>query len=387
MWGRIINAQSKTITSAAIVIGFMSLVSRFLGVFRDRILASQFGVGDSLDIYYAAFRLPDLIFNLIILGAISAGLIPIFSEFIAKDRKEDAWRLISNVLNILTLVLVGCSVVLYFFMPTLMQWLTPGFGSDKIAQVVGLSRIMLISNVFLGISTIFGTILQSFRRFFVYSLAPIFYNVGIILGALYLAPSLGVIGLAWGVVLGAFFHMMIQIAPTFSVGFNYRFIFQWADVAVKEVWTLMIPRTLTLVVNQLNTVIITVVASTMSAGAITIYNLSNNLQSLPLGLFGISFAVAALPTLSLLAAEKKHNEFVSTISATMRQIIFLIVPISIWLYVLRAQVVRVILGAGNFTWQDTRLTAAALALFALSLFAQSIIPLIIRAFYALKNTT
>lgn len=381
-----INHQSQSITSAAIIIGALSLASRFLGIFRDRILAGQFGAGDTLDAYYAAFRLPDLVYNLLILGAISAGLIPVFTSLLAKHQEKEAWKLINSILNILSVLLFIVCVILFISAPWLVPIITPGFPAEKMQLVVSLSRIMFLSPFLLGLSAIFSSVLQSFRKFLIYSLAPIFYNLGIIFGALYLVKPLGINGLAWGVVLGASLHMLVQLLPLFSTGFKYRFDFNFRNKNVIAVIKMMVPRTVSLAISQINFLVITIVASTLAAGSLAIFNLSNNLQSFPLGIFGISLGVAALPILSSLNAEKKMADFIRTMSTTFRQILFFIVPISVLLYVLRAQIVRVILGSGQFNWYDTRLTAAALAVFCLGLFAQGTYPLVIRAFYALHNT-
>jgi len=381
-----VNAQSQSITSAAIVVGGLSLVSRFLGIFRDRVLAGQFGAGDILDAYYAAFRLPDLVYNLLILGAVSAGLIPVFTSLIARHHEKDAWKLINSILNLLSVLLLVVCLVLFFSAPWLVPFITPGFPKEKMDLVVSLSRIMFLSPFFLGLSAIFSSVLQSHRKFLIYSLAPIFYNLGIIFGAVYLVKPLGIIGLAWGVVIGAFVHMFVQLLPIFSVGFKYKFDFNWRDKNVIAVVKMMVPRTISLAISQINFVIITIIASTLAAGSLAIFNLSNNLQSFPLGIFGVSLGVAALPVLSALAAKNKTRDFVHTMSSTFRQILFFIIPVSVILYVLRAQVVRVILGSGRFDWYDTRLTAACLAIFCIGLFAQGAYPLIIRAFYALHNT-
>lgn len=387
---RLFNGEINSITMAAVLIGGSSLVSRFLGIFRDRILAGQFGAGDNLDIYYAAFRIPDLIFNLLILGALSAGFIPIFTSLVrgpvAKvrsmfgDDHKEAWELTSDVLNILAvglLILCGLGVI---FAPQIMKLITPGFSQEKIALTAALSRIMFLSPIFLGISSIFGGVLQSFKRFFVYSLSPIFYNIGIIIGALFLTPSLGIYGLAWGVVLGAAAHMLVQIPALIQLGFKYRFSFNLKSPKVIKIWLMMVPRTLSLAISQLNLLVVTIIASTLSAGSLSIFNLANNLQSFPVGIFGISFAIAAFPAMSASAFDKKN--LVKDISGTTRQILFFIIPATIILLALRAQIIRVILGTGRFDWQDTLLTVDTLGFFSLSLFAQAIIPLLVRAFYA-----
>ncbi|HLD28149.1 MAG TPA: lipid II flippase MurJ, partial [Patescibacteria group bacterium] len=195
MFKKLITSPVKSITSAAMIIGGLSLVSRLLGIFRDRILASEFGAGDILDTYYAAFRLPDLVFNLLVLGAISAGLIPVFTTLVSKRKKDEAWLLISGILNILISGLIVISVIIIIFAPWIMKVITPGFSLDKMQLVISLTRIMFLSPIFLGISAIFGSILQSYKRFFVYSLAPIFYNLGIIIGVIYFIDIWGIYGL------------------------------------------------------------------------------------------------------------------------------------------------------------------------------------------------
>jgi putative peptidoglycan lipid II flippase len=388
---RLFNGEINSITLAALLVGGSSLISRLLGIFRDRILAGQFGAGDTLDIYYAAFRIPDLIFNLLVLGALSAGFIPIFTSLIKSplekiksllggDDYKEAWKLANNILNILgfsLLILCGLGVI---FAPQIMHLITPGFSQEKMDLTVSLSRIMFLSPIFLGISSVFGGILQSFKRFFVYSMSPIFYNIGIIIGALYFVPIWGIYGLAWGVVLGAALHMAVQTPALVRLGFKYRFKFEIKNPNVNKIWLMMVPRTMSLAISQLNLLVITVVASTMSSGSLAVFNFANNLQSFPVGIFGISFALAAFPALSASAFDKK--KLVEDLSLTVRQILFFIIPSTIILLALRAQIIRVILGTGKFDWQDTILTINTLGFFAISLFAQALIPLLIRVFYA-----
>jgi len=388
---RLFNGEINSITLAALLVGGSSLISRLLGIFRDRILAGQFGAGDTLDIYYAAFRIPDLIFNLLVLGALSAGFIPIFTSLIKSplekiksllggDDYREAWQLASNILNILGFsLLILCSLGV-IFAPQIMHLITPGFSQEKMDLTVSLSRIMFLSPIFLGISSVFGGILQSFKRFFVYSMSPIFYNIGIIIGALYFVPIWGIYGLAWGVVLGAALHMAVQIPALVKLGFKYRFKFEIKNPNVNKIWLMMVPRTMSLAISQLNLLVITVVASTMYSGSLAVFNFANNLQSFPVGIFGISFAVAAFPALSASAFDKK--KLVEDLSLTVRQILFFIIPSTIILLALRAQIIRVILGTGKFDWQDTILTINTLGFFAISLFAQALIPLLIRVFYA-----
>lgn len=383
----LLSHASKTITSAAIVVGGMSLVSRALGLLRDRVLAGEFGADAVLDTYYAAFRLPDFIFNLLVVGALSAGFIPVFSGRYDADNtpgRRSSWRLVSNVLNVVSLSVVVFSAAVWVWSEPITRLMTPGFSPSQVEQTVGLSRIMLWSPLLLGMSAVVGGVLQSRKQFFIFSLAPILYNVGIICGALFFVPHWGVSGLAWGVVLGAALHLLIQLPAIAAAGFRYRPVVDFRDGELKTMLRLMGPRTLSLAVNQMNLVVVTLLASWLSAGSLAIYTFANNLQSFPLGIFGIPFAIAAFPTLSALASHRER--FLAALSQTLRHILFLVIPASVLLILLRAQVVRALLGSGRFDWNDTVDTIQALAIFSSSLFAQALIPLLIRAFYAQRDS-
>ncbi|MFA5154858.1 MAG: murein biosynthesis integral membrane protein MurJ [Patescibacteria group bacterium] len=393
----IFKRQINSITAAALLVALSSLASRFLGVIRDRILAGQFGASQTLDIYYAAFRVPDLVYNLVVLGALSSGFIPIFTslvkDFSASRSEPDqgagrpnqaAWELANNVLNYLFLGLSILALLGIVFADGLMHLITPGFALAEQAATAALTRIMFLSPLFLGISGILGGILQSFKRFVVYSLAPVFYNLGIIVGAVLFVPWFGVYGLAWGVVLGAFLHMAIQIPAVRHLGFRYRFQIRRRDPATRQIGQMMVPRTLSLAISQINLVVVTAIASSLAGGSLAVFNFANNLQSFPIGIFGISFAIAAFP--SLAAAAFNKDELTAHFSQSFRQILFFIIPSTVLIIALRAQIIRVVLGTGSFDWQDTILTMNTLGLFALSLFAQATIPLLVRVFYARHNS-
>jgi len=247
---------------------------------------------------------------------------------------------------------------------------------------------MFLSPLLLGISGIFSSVLTSYKRFLVYALAPIFYNVGIIIGILFFVNIWGPIGLAWGVVLGAFLHMSVQYPAVRQLGFRYNraFLKYFTNKDVRKVFKLMIPRTMGIMVNQVNLFVITIFASLLTSGSLAIFSFAQNLQSVPLGIIGISFAIAVFPTLSVLSSNKNKTKFIETFSQTFRQILFFIIPISVFILLLRAQIVRVVLGSGKFDWEDTIFTFQCLGIFSLSLFAQSVTPLLARTFYALHNT-
>lgn len=381
---QLLSTQSHSITGAAVLLGAASFVSRLIGVMRDRVFAHYFGAGDVLDAYYAAFRIPDLVYNLLIVGALSAGFIPVFIEVLHKD-EEKAGKLVDSVITILGIVLIVVCGVLFFATPALMKALVPGFEADKLQLATMLTRIMFLSPILLGVSSVMSGILQAFKNFFVYSLTPIMYNLGIIIGTLVLVPIIGLSGLAWGVVIGAALHLAIQIPSLIRHGFRYRPSLRWS-VYVKKIAILMTPRTLGLAASQINLVVITTLASTLAVGSITVFNFANNLQYFPIGIIGLSFSIAAFPTLAQFAAEMRTREMIDQLSLTIRQIIFLIVPVTIIFLLLRAQIVRVVLGTGQFDWDATILTANTLAFFSFSLFAQSLIPLLARSLYALQDT-
>jgi len=385
MVNKLLNHKSKTIFSAAFVLGVAGLVSRLLGLIRDRLLAGQFGAGDELDIYFAAFRLPDLIYNILIIGAISSAFIPVFAQYFKKDKKE-AWYLTGGVFNLVCLILIFSAIVFIFLAPYLVSIIAPGFSGNKREMTVLLTRIMFLSPLFLGMSSIFSGVLQYFHRFFVYSLAPVMYNLGIIFGILIFVPKIGLVGLAWGVVFGAFLHFLIQLPSTIYSGFHWQGVLTIYHQGIRKIIKLMIPRTIGLAGSQINLLVITALASTLASGSLAVFNLANNLQYIPIGIIGISFAMAVFPRLAKAYAEENKKEFSKNFSSVFSQILYLVLPITVLLFLLRAQIVRIILGTGQFGWLDTRLTAAALGIFSFGIFAQSLIPLISRAFYSFHNT-
>ncbi len=382
MW----NGETSGLTAAAFVVGAASFASRLVGVLRDRTLASAFGAGQSLDVYYAAFRLPDLFYTLIILGALSAGFIPVFAEYIETKSKDEAWRLAEHTLSVVGFVMIVVSAGLFLFAPALVPMTVPGFSPENLELTISLTRIMALSPLFFGISAVMGGVLQVMRRFLVFSLAPVLYNIGIIFGAIVFVPMLGIQGLAWGVVFGAFMHMLAQASVALRLGFR-RIPFPSIRVpGIRRILYLMLPRTAGLAVTQVNLVILLALASVLSEGSIAVFHLANNLQSFPVSLFGISFSVAAFPSLARAAGAKRDEEFNELLTSSVRKILFLLIPSTAVFILLRAQIVRLALGAGVFGWTDTIRTADVLGVFAASLLVQGLVPLFARAFYAIQDT-
>ena len=382
---KIFNKEFSKIGEAAIMLAFLTLLSQFLGIFRDRFLSGRIGTGETLDMYYAAFRVPDL---LLVFGAslVSVSiLMPFFTKKLTNS-KEEAKKFIDDIFTTFFSFIIIISLVLLVIMPFLIKILFPGFNEELIIQTTQLSRIMLLSPILLGISNLFATITQTFKRFFVYAITPVFYNIGIIIGIIFFYPVFGVYGLAYGVILGALMHLAIQLPVVLREGFLPKI--SW-DIKWKQVLGVVkhsLPRTITLSLSKIVFIVFVSIASTMIAGTISVFQFSYNLQSVPLAIIGISYSIAAFPILVGYFNEKKHDEFMSHVMSPIRQIVFWSLPVISLFIILRAQIVRVILGTGNFDWSDTRLTAASLALFIISVVAQSIVFLLIRAYYAAGKT-
>jgi len=382
------KTRSGALISAAALVAISSLLSRLLGLFRDRLFAEHFGAGPELDAYFAAYRIPDVIFNLLVLGTLTAAFLPVFSTYLSKGDKgkKEAFEVAESLFFITTLLLVLCAVILFIFTPKIVPLIAPGFDVNRMALMVTLSRIMLLQPILLGASSILGTILTSFNRFFAYAVAPVLYNLGIIFGVIFFVPRLGVVGVAWGVVLGAILHFLVQLPSSLKLGFRFKPSLHLQHEGLKNIGRLMVPRLIGLLAGQVNDLVVNFIGSTLLVGSIAVYAFADNLQNVPIGLVGISFAVAAFPQLSRAAAENAPEIFSHTLVKTIRLVLFLALPLSAAMFLLRSEIVRVILGAGRFDWNDTKATFTVLSILVLSVFAQSLVPLLARAFFAMHDT-
>lgn len=388
MVGRVlglIHSEIKGLHEAAYLLGLFALLSQILALVRDRLLASSFGAGSTLDIYYASFRIPDVIF----VGVASLVSVYVLIPFLAERQSEDGSaekRFISNIFSAFTASIALISFVVFLLVPFLIPLLFPGISEAQQPDLILLTRLLLLQPILLGISSLFGSVTQTRQRFILYSLSPILYNLGIILGIFFLYPLYGIFGLGLGVVLGALLHLAIQLPFIIRTGFLPRFSFRLELKEIKDVVLLSLPRTIGLSVHQIALLILVSLASVMAVGSITIFNFALNLQSVPFTIIGVSYSVAAFPTLARLFSNGERIQFLDQITTAARHIVFWSLPAIALFVVLRAQIVRVILGSGAFDWVDTRLTAAALALFAFSLVAQGLVLLFVRGYYAAGNT-
>ncbi len=382
---KLYSHKTKNISLAAFILSIFSFLSFVLGLLRDRLLTANFGIGNNLDIYYTAFRIPDFIAMVLMTGAIGVAIIPIFTKNLVSG-KEQAFKYLSNLLNLSLVFLVIICLFLFIFAPNLTSLIAPGFSGGKKEATVLLTRIMLLSPILMGISNIISAILRVFQRFLITAVAPVVYNLGSIIGIIFFVPKMGISGLAYGIVLGAFLHFLIQLPVLFKVGFRIQNTFNFLDKDFLLTLKLTVPRAIGLAASQINLVVVTIIGSTLIPGSVGIFNLANDLSLPIIGLVAVPFTIAVYPTLSLAFSKGEKKEMLLKFSSVFRQIIFLIVPISAISFLLRAHLVRVAFGAGKFDWSATKLTAACFGIFMFGLFAQGLIYLISKAFYSIRNT-
>ncbi|MBX4191360.1 MAG: murein biosynthesis integral membrane protein MurJ, partial [Candidatus Doudnabacteria bacterium] len=380
--------KDNKIGRATIIIAVFSLLAKVLGLARDAVFSHQFGASITIDAYFAAFRIPDFIYNLLILGTFSVAFIPVFSEYLMEDKK-DSDKLASSIINVTLLIMLVVTAVAYIFIDPLTHAIVPGYEGPAYELTKTFTKIFLLSPLFLTLSSIVSSMLNTYRKFTMVAIAPVMYNLSIIAGVIWFYPKMGPSGLALGVVLGSLLHFAIQLPQIFSTGFRYSLVIDSQDRGFRKFWKLYWPRIFSMGTEQVTALIVSIFGSFVGAGALAAFYYANNLQSVFLGIFAVSFAIAVFPLLSDLHNRKDEAGFKNVLAKTTIQILFFIVPLSIIMLIERAQIVRLVLGIGQgtqFTFANTKVVAQALGLFSISLFAQALIPLFTRAFYAVQNT-
>lgn len=376
------------IARAATVVMALFIASRALGLLREVVIARQFGVSAEMDAYLAAFRLPDFLFYVVAGGALGSAFIPTFTGYLARQDMPGAWRLASAVINWVLLILSLLGGIAAAFAPWITQQLYADFSPAQQVLTAELMCWMLVSTVIFGVSGVLMGILNARRHFLLPALAPVVYNMAIILGAWLLGPSWGVRGLTAGVVLGAAGHLLVQLPGLVwsKQPMRYRLVLPLGDAGVREVGRLMAPRVLGLAAVQLNFVVNTVLASSLAVGSVTALNYGWIIMLLPQGIISQSVATALFPTLATLAASGERAEMRRVFGLTLRSILFLILPAAVGLILLAEPMVRILLQRGAFDELSTQRTAWALSLFSLGLVGHAVVEIAARAFYALKNT-
>ncbi len=384
-----LHIKTKTIFSASIILSASGLLSRALGLIRDNLLANSFPKGQT-DIYFASFKVPDFLYSVLVMGGIMAVFIPVFSG-VYKENKEEARELISSALFIVLASISLLSAILFALTPKIVDLIAPGFNSFQKVQTILLTRIMFLSPVFLGLSAVISSVLQYFNFFLAYALAPIFYNLGIILGIVFFAPIFGLKGLAFGVVFGAACHLLIQLPPFIKLRLISVKKIRIKAIGIGKMVKLMIPRTIGSIAYQINLIVLMAIASVLSEGAISVFNFANNLQFLPIGLIGIPLAQAIFPSLSRDYVNNESQEFDRKFQKAVFSIIFLALPAGLLIFVLKEQIVSLVLGfslaaKSFFNYSQIKLTAASLGAFSLSIFASASVPFLAKSFFSTHDT-
>lgn len=389
-----ISSKKLTIGNAAVILGATGLASNILGLYRERMIAGTFGAGRMTDAFFASFTLPDIIFGFLILGALSSAFIPVFVEKLSEGNKDDAQEIANSFMNFILIAAIIFGVVVFVTAPKLVPFMFPGFFKKGITDnfnmytlTVNLTRIMILSPIFFSISGVFGGILNSYKRFVAYSLAPLIYNLSIILSIIFLRGYFNppIYAVTVGVIVGAMLHALIQLPSVLSTGYRWKPTIDMKRGQVARIIKLMIPRAFAIGASLINLVVDKFIASSF-VGGITVLNFANDVQTAPTVIFGISIATAIFPVLSESYAKKDMSEFMKNFSWSARRILFFMIPATVGIIVLRAQIIRLIYGIGNFSWDNTYWTTKALLFFAIGLVAQALVPLLVRAFYSIQDT-
>ena len=372
----------RNLHQAAYLLALLTLASQALALLRDRTFAHTFGAGQVLDLYYAAFRVPDLVFAVVSSLVSAYVLIP----RIAGMDREETKKLLSESATFLFGVGGVICLMLGIFMPQFLAFLYPSLiTSPNQGAFVLLSRLLLLQPILLGLSGVLGSVTQVHRRFTLFALSPVLYNLGIIFGTVVLYPRYGLIGIGIGVIVGAVAYLAVNIPVVMEAGVMPRVRFpRFARMA--SVIRDSIPRSLALGMGSITALVLTALASRVGTGSVSVFTLAGNLEAVPLGLIGASYAVAAFPALSEASALERRSEFTQILSASARHVILWSIVALGLIAVLRAHIVRIILGTGAFDWDATRLTAALLVILTVGLVAQGLILLFSRALYAVRQS-
>ena len=379
--------RPRRLAQAATIVMAFFIASRVLGLARDIVISHQFGTSRALDAYFAAFSVPDFIFNIVAGGALGSAFIPTFAAALALGDTGRAWRLASAVINLALILTTAIAVLLAAFAPQVVAaTVAQGFAPEDQALTAALMRWMLITPIVFGVSGIVMGILNSHQHFVLPALAPVLYNAAIIAGALFIAPTMGVYGLAAGVVAGAFLHLLIQIPWLVHARMQYAPTLGLSNADVREVGRLMLPRTFGIAAVQINFLVNTMLASGLPAGRIAALSYAWRLMLLPVGIVGQSLGTAVFPTFSEQNARQEHDDFQRTFSTAFRATLYLTIPAAVGLFILGGPLIVLVFQRGEFDAQSTSETAWALQFYALALFAHSSLEILTRAFYAMHDT-
>ncbi|NMB00229.1 MAG: murein biosynthesis integral membrane protein MurJ [Firmicutes bacterium] len=381
------NENREQVAKAATIVMLAILASRILGFLRERAVAEVFGRTATTDVFFAAFALPDLMYQLLVGGALSSAFIPVFTQYLAKDQEEEAWYVASSFLNAVFLVLLLIMILGVIFTPSLAPLVGVGFTGEQKDLLVLLMRVTFPAVFFTALAGLCMGVLHSYQKFLLPALGPIVYNLGQILGAYVLGPLVGIMGMGIGTVLGAIGNFTLQFPAVWRKAVkNYRPVVDFKHPGIRRMGQLMLPAILGLSISQVNVIVNQNLASTLETGSIVALRLANRLINFPLGIFAMGISTAVFPTLARLVAKGEKSEFVRTLSFGLRVVFFITIPSALGMAFLRVPIVRLLFESGEFTSADTLATAFALLFYVPGLFAQAALQVTTRGFYSLQDT-
>ncbi len=378
--------RTHALARAGLIVTVAFLAARALGWVRLVVIGTIFGAQGELDTFFAAFRLPDLMYQLVAAGALGSALIPILAGLLSDGQPDRAWRVISTLANVMTAALLVLAGVVFVAAPVIIPAITPGFGPAQIDQTIALTRIMALGPILLALGAVATSALNAQDRFAAAAMAPIVYNLAIIGGAVLLGPSLGITGVAIGVVAGSAAHLLVQLVPLWRTGFRYRAEVDLQDPPTRDVARLLIPRAIGLGTNQITFIVATTLASGLGIGAITAFNFAFALLQLPIGVIGVPLGVIVFPSMARELARGSVTDYVRLLTRAIRLIVFVMVPITGMAMILRRQIVTLLFGYGEFDDRAIALTADTFLFFLIGLTAHASIAIVARAYYARRDT-
>jgi putative peptidoglycan lipid II flippase len=376
----------RSLARAGLIVTGAFLAARVLGWVRLLVISTTFGAGPDLDAFFAAFRIPDLIFQLVAAGALGTALIPVLAGLFARDEMSRGWRVTSTVANLMLLALGLLAIVVFILAPWIIPAVTPGFGQAQLDLTIQLTRVMLLSPILLALGSVANSVLNARHHFLAPAMAPIAYNIAIIAAALLLTPFLGIVGLAVGVVAGSALHLAVQVPALHRYGFRYTPRIDLRDAAARQTLILMAPRAVGLGVGQLSLVIMTSLASLLAVGSISAYTIAFTVLQIPIGVIGVPLGIVALPAMSTELARGSIRQYTNLLVKSLRLILFVMLPATAFGIVLRRQIITLLFDYGKFDKYAVDLTADALFFFLLGLASESLIVILARAFYAGRDT-
>ncbi|MFH1534293.1 MAG: murein biosynthesis integral membrane protein MurJ [Nitrospirota bacterium] len=373
------------IGSATALIAVTSFFSYAIGLLRDRIIAINFGTSSATDTYNASFLIPDFLFNLFIAGALTAAFLPMFTEYLVKD-KQQAYKIANTMLTGAVLLISVLAVIAFIFMPSIVPAIFSDIDPEMQQNIINMTRLMLPSAILFAISNTLGNILMSYKHFIAYAISPILYNIGIIFGVSFLNNSMGIYSAAAGVLIGAIFHAIIRIIDITTTEYKYKPQLEVSHPGFKKIIKLMIPKSISLIAWQLNLYIFAVVGMKLIEGGLAAFNFARNIQSFAVSLFGIAFATAVFPHLATAVSMGDKQKYTDHIQKTVQRILFFTIPAMVGVMILSGPLVDLILSGGAFEQKSIELTSLILFFFAISIPFESLSHIFARSFYAVKNT-